>query len=168
VRQPEGRTRTYRRHDPIEIVGLCGVGDQQEDEVRAGDDIVHFAARAVGLGKPGLLDIRDRFRAGTQPDLDADAAAGERFAQILCLCRPLRRPADHADLADSGKGLGEQRKEMTAAADDPFLGAAENDLFFLEHRRVERHLVRLLAGGSRARICEPAPNRHPSPCTGVF
>jgi hypothetical protein len=30
---------------------------------------------------------------------------------------------------------------MTAAADDPFLGAAEDDLFFLEHCRVKRHLV---------------------------
>src|SRR5271155_2660079 len=57
---------------------------------------------------------------------------------------------------------------MATAADDPLLGAAEGDLFLLEYCRVERHLVPLLPGGSRARICEPAPNRHPSPSTGVF
>src|SRR6266436_1730129 len=108
---------------------------------RSGDHLVHLAARPVGLGKPGLLDIRDRTGVGTQPDLDADAAAGERFPEILRLGRPLRGPPDHADLADPGKGLGQQRKEMTAAAHDPLLGAAEDDLFLLEHRRVERHLV---------------------------
>ena len=31
MRQPEGGARPDRRHDPIVIIGLCGVGDQQED-----------------------------------------------------------------------------------------------------------------------------------------
>src|SRR6266481_2538122 len=141
VGQPESGAGPERRHDPVEIIGLCSVRNQQQYEVRSGDHLVHLAARPVGLGKPGLLDIRDRTGVGTQPDLDADAAAGERFPEILRLGRPLRGPPDHADLADPGKGLGQQRKEMTAAAHDPLLGAAEDDLFFLEHRRVERHLV---------------------------
>ncbi len=85
MRQPESGARSDRRHDPIIILRLCSVGDQQQDEVGVGDDVVHLAARPVGLGKARLFDIRNRIRTGPQPNLDADAAAGERFSEILRL-----------------------------------------------------------------------------------
>src|SRR5262249_33076872 len=53
VGRPGGSPRPDRRHNAIVIVGLRGVGDQQQDKVRAGNDVVHLAAGAVGLGKAG-------------------------------------------------------------------------------------------------------------------
>jgi hypothetical protein len=50
---------------------------------------------------------------------------------------------------------------MAAAAHNPLLGAAENDLFFLKHRRVERHLVPSLPAGLGTRVLR-VPNRHRS------
>src|SRR5262249_30468253 len=70
---------------------------------------------------------RDRRRVLTQANLHDDAAAGERVAQVLRLGRPLRGPADHADLAYPLERVGELRKEVAAAAHDALAPAGEAD-----------------------------------------
>ena len=86
------------------------------------DDVEHLAQRAVLLGEAGLARLRHRRRAVAQADLDLDAGALERVAQVLRLRRPLRAPADDADLLDAREGLGQQREQVAAALDD-LLGA---------------------------------------------
>src|SRR5205823_6619832 len=88
--------------------------------------------RAAGPGEARLLRGGDRRRARAQADLDHDAAAGERVAQVLRLRRPLRRPADDADLADALEGVDEAREEMASAADDVFRRAGQLQRLLLE------------------------------------
>ena len=53
-----------------------------------------------------------------RPTLTLMPVPAERVAQVLRLRRPLRSPADHADLLDAGERLGQQREQVTAAFDD--------------------------------------------------
>ena len=65
--------------------------------------------------KPALRACCHRRRAGAQADLDLDACAFQRVAQVLRLRRPLRAPADDADLLDALERLGQQREQVPAA-----------------------------------------------------
>ena len=151
MRQSERRPRSDRCHDPIVILGLSCVRDQQKDEVGFGGDRVHLACGPVGSRKAGLLGGGERARASAQPHFYADAAAGERFPQVLRLSRTLRRPADDANLTDPRERFGQQREKMAPASNDPFFGAAQGDLFHRENIGAERHIA------PRGRLWHPVP-----------
>ena len=71
-------------------------------------------------------------RAAAQADLDLDAGALERLAQVLRLRRALRAPADHADLLDALERLGQQREQVAAADDHRFFAAPDVDHLLVE------------------------------------
>ena len=139
VRQAERRTGPQRGDDPVVVLHLRGIGDQQQDHVGAGDHLVHLAERAVRRGEARGFGLRPRARAGPEPHRHLDAAALQRLAQILCLRRRLRGPADDPDLPDALQGVRQARKEMAPTPNDPFLGIAQFDPFLREYRRRERH-----------------------------
>ena len=91
------------------------------------------------LVKPTARGLLHRGRALAQADLDPDAGAVERFAQVLRLGRALRRPADDADLLDALEGLGQQREQVAAAGDDGLLAVGHLDDAGFEHLRGEAH-----------------------------
>ena len=125
--------------DLLVVLGEGGVGDQQQRHVAFADHVVHLAQRAVLLGEADRRGLLHRGRALAQADLDPDAGAFQRFAQVLRLGRALRRPADDADLLDAVEGLGQQREQVAAAGDDGFLAVGHLDDAGFEHLGGETH-----------------------------
>jgi hypothetical protein len=95
VRQQEAVAEAQRRagteggEDLPVVLGEGGIRDQQQRHVALADHVVHLAQRAVGLGEAHGLGLLHRRRTFAQSDLDLDAGARERFAQVLRLGRPL-------------------------------------------------------------------------------
>ena len=118
VREAQRRARAQAlEHLGVEL-GLGGVGDQQKDDVRLLGHREHLAQRAVRLGEARLARVVHRRRPGAQADLHLDPGPLQRVAQVLRLRRPLRAPADDADLLDAREGLRQQRKQVAATLDD--------------------------------------------------
>ena len=132
MRQAERRPRTDGLEDSLVFFRLGRVGNQQQDQIRLRDNLVHLAQRAVGVSETQRLCGRNRIRVRAQAHRHADARADQRVAQIARLRGSLRRPSDDADLLDPLERLRQQRKQMALAGNDIFLGAAELDFFFAE------------------------------------
>jgi len=64
-------------------LGLRGVGDQEQHQIGLAHDGEHLAQRAAVSGEAGGARLRHRLAAGAQTNLDADAGAFERVAQVL-------------------------------------------------------------------------------------
>src|SRR6185436_8465478 len=93
-------------------------------------------------GEARLTRSLHRRRVAAQTDLDLDARALERVAQVLGLRRALRAPADHADLLDAGEGLGQQRQQVPAADHDALFLATDVDDLLFEHLGLEIEIGR--------------------------
>ena len=137
--QAQRRAGTEGGEDLLVVLGEGGVGDQQQRHVALADHVVHLAQRAVLLGEADGLGLLHRGGAFAQADLDLDAGALERFAQVLRLRRPLRGPADDADLLDAVERLGQQREEVAAAGDDGLFPVGHLDGAGLENLGGESH-----------------------------
>ena len=126
------------------MLGHGGIGDEHDGEVRRLDDVEHLPERAVLGAEAGLARRGERRRPLAEADGDLDAGPGERVAEVLGLGRTLRAPADDADLVDAFERLGQQRKQVAAAAHDGFLGPRHLDDLLLEDLRLEVEFLRHL------------------------
>ena len=139
VREAQRGAVAERVEDAPVVLRERGVGDEQQRHVGLVDDRVHLAQGAALLREPDRLGLLHRSRAFPQADLDPDAGALERLAQVLRLRGSLRRPADDADLGDSLECLRQERKQVTAAGNDGLFAVGEADGSGLEHVRGEGH-----------------------------
>ncbi len=121
------------------ISHLSGVGDEQHNEVRLGDDVQHLAEGAIGLAEASGLGLSDGggVQAKANRDLDVHAGSGDRVLQVLRLRGSLGAPADDADRLDVLEGLLQLGELVAASADDELLMAGKLDVLLLEHLGVE-------------------------------
>jgi hypothetical protein len=152
VREPQRGARADGLEHPAEELGLRGVRDEEKDQIGLADHVEHLAQRAVGLAEARLAGLLHRARAAAQPHLHGDAGALERVTQVLRLGRPLRAPADDADLLDAREGARQKRQQVPPALDDLLLVPLELEGVHLEElrREIERHRHGGLLAGDRA------------------
>lgn len=110
VGQAQGGAGLHGRQDAGVQAGLGGVGNQQNDHVRLGNDVKHLAQGAVRLVEAHGAGLVAGGGVGAQAngDLDVGASLGEGVAQVLGLSGGLGAPADDADLLDVLESLGKE------------------------------------------------------------
>ncbi len=87
--EPVGQTERCARlqggEDLLVKLGLCRVGNEQDDQVRGTDHRVHFAEGAIFFGKASLASFLERRGTSLETDCHLDVGAFEGIAKILRL-----------------------------------------------------------------------------------
>merc|ERR1719243_95562 len=135
------------RQEPGLQLGLRGVRDEDQEEVRLGGHVKDVAERPAGLGEARRLGLRPGRRLPPEADLDlglvGEARRLDRVAQVLGLGGALGAPAQDADRPHALEGLREEVGQLAALpAHDLLRHARHLDRLGGEDRRLEVHRAR--------------------------
>ena len=117
VGEAQGRARPQRGEDLLVRLGLCGIRDQQQDEVRFADNLVHLAQGAVRAVKPAFsaCGIEDEpSRRPTFTMMPVPASESRRFCAWAGPCddQPItpiwRMPSKASGVEERGHGRRER------------------------------------------------------------